>query len=227
MFHDIVEQVMSYLEKKLIFLRKPLEPALKVRSGWPTNTISCFVPHVSKAIVAAYGDRVLKMPGTAEEWWNVARKFLEKWNFTNTIGAIDGKHVRIKNPPCSGSWSFNYKKYYLMVMLSVANGDYSFLYMEVGDVGSESDRGMFAQSELVDMLNNNKANLPPQEPLPVDPRQTPVPYFMLADDDFTLKPYMMKLYPIRKLTHDERIYNCRVSKAQRVVENASVIMANM
>ena len=42
-----------------------------------------------------------------QDWMSVAQEFLEKWNFNNCLGAIDGKHVLIRPPPNSGSYYFN------------------------------------------------------------------------------------------------------------------------
>lgn len=244
MFHDLVDKVTPYIQKKVTYFRKPLEPALKVAvtlrflatgDSFKTlgfqfrvapNTISCFVPQVCRAIVAAYGDTELKMPNNAEEWKKVGYGFHKRWNFPHALGALDGKHIRVRNPPRSGSRYFNYKKYYSIVMLAVADSNYKFLYMEVGAVGSESDGGIYAQSKLAELMEDNKANFPPPEVLPDDPSGVSVPYFLLGDDAFSLKPYMMKPYPTRNLTRAQRIYNYRVSRARRVVENAFGIMAN-
>lgn len=44
-----------------------------------------------------------------QNWLNVANEFFEKWNMPNCLGAVDGKHVKIKCPPQSGSLYYNYK----------------------------------------------------------------------------------------------------------------------
>jgi hypothetical protein len=77
----------------------------------------------------------LKMPSSEEEWLQVARIFEDKWQFPHCIGAVDGRHCSLQAPAYSGSEYFNYKQYFSIVLLGVADADYCFLFADVGGQG--------------------------------------------------------------------------------------------
>ncbi|XP_046567392.1 protein ALP1-like [Haliotis rubra] len=52
-----------------------------------------------------------------------------------------------------------------------------------------------------------------------------VPYFIIGDDAFPLRPWMMKSFSMRQMELDQQIFNCRLSRARRVVENTFGILA--
>jgi hypothetical protein len=60
-----------------------------------------------------------------EDWRAIAAEFLERWNFPNC--SIDGKHIVIQAPPCSGSQFYNYKGTYSVVFLAVVEAIVSVL----------------------------------------------------------------------------------------------------
>lgn len=70
------------------------------------------------------------------DWQIVARGFFQKWNFPNCLGAIDGKEIRIKKPPRSGSMFFNYKKFFSFKLLAACDANYRFTWIDVGDYGN-------------------------------------------------------------------------------------------
>ena len=83
---------------------------------------------------------------------------------------------------------------------------------------------MYNRSPLRKRLERNTLGLPAPDPLPGDDRVTP--YFFVGDDAFPLNTWLMKPYPMRSLTPTQRIFNYRLSRARRVVENAFGITAN-
>lgn len=58
-----------------------------------------------------------------EEWRKISEGFEGFWNAPHCIGAVDRKHGLIK-PPASGSYYFNYKNMFSIVLLAVVDADY-------------------------------------------------------------------------------------------------------
>ena len=67
-------------------------------------------------------------------------------------------------------------------------------------------------------------NLPPAET--IEECSEKVCYHMVANDAFPLTNNIIKPYPHKKLDKSKCIFNCRLSRARRVVENAFGILAN-
>ena len=178
------------------------------------------------AIIDVYGEEVFTCPQNAEDWRAVADGFKSRWNFLHTCGAIDGKHIAIKKPENSGSLYYNYKGFFSIVLLAIVDSDYKFQWVDVGAEGSASDAGIFNRSPLLTALEENLCNFPRPESLPGDRSPVPVPYFLVGDDAFPLRPWMMKPYAQRGLDHPQTVFNYRLSRARRVVENAFGILAN-
>ncbi len=73
-------------------------------------------------------------------------------------------------------------------------------------------------------LFSDRANVPPAEPLPNDNQDTP--YFMIGDNAFALKTWLLKPYPHRDQVDPEMIFNYRLSRARRAVECTFGQLAN-
>ena len=167
---------------------------------------------------------VLQVPNTEAKWTRIAQEFNDKWNFPHCLGAMDGKHVLIQPPPKSGSYFFNYKHSFSIVLLALVDADYKFIYVDIGCNGRVSDGGVFRNSSLSKALEENTLHIPPPQPLPN--QSFSLPYMIVADDAFPLKEYIQKPFSQVGLTPQRRIYNYRLSRARRVVENAFGILAN-
>lgn len=154
------------------------------------------------------------MPNTIESWEKVMHDYETLWNFPNVCGAIDGKHVKIKCPPNTGSEYFNYKKDFSTILFAVVDADYNFLYIDVGINGRVNDAAVFAKSTLNDALRNNSLNIPEQG-------------IFVADDAFPLRTNILKPFSrCGPLTETRKIFNYRLSRARRVVENTFGILVS-
>lgn len=165
----------------------------------------------------------LQTPNTAEAWQAVAQDFNDLWQFPNCIGAVDGKHVVMFAPPHAGSIFYNYKGSHSIVLMGIADARYKLLYIDVGRNGRFSDGGVFNRCNFAQAMHTNQLNLPSPKPLPG--REFPVPYTLVADDAFALRPNIMKPYSQRGLTMVQRVFNYRLSRARRIIENVFGIMA--
>jgi len=175
--------------------------------------------------VAVLKDQVITPPTTPQQWRAISDEFYQKWNVPHACGAIDGKHIRIRKPPRSGSTYHNYKGYFSIVLMALVDAQYRFIWVDTGGEGSMSDAQIYNSSELCELLSAGTIGLPPAVPLPRSTDNKKVPYFLLGDDAFALRPYLMKPYGTRWLTVEERIANYRISRGRRVVENAFGILA--
>ena len=113
-----------------------------------------------------------------------ANDFCEKWNFPNCFACIDGKHIRIKRPPKSGSLFYNYKQYFSIILEGVVDDNCKFLCIDVGAMGKQSDGGVFSESAFYYCLQRNTMDLPCGKKLPNS--DCILPYVILGDEAFTL-----------------------------------------
>lgn len=158
------------------------------------------------------------MPQCENDWIKIADGFNSKWNFPNCIGALDGKHINIKAPRNAGSSYYNYKGHHSTVLMALADADYKFIYVNIGAKGRVSDGGVFNNTFFSDALSNEELHIPPPRSLPG--RSTPVPFVIVADDAFSMRTNLLKPFSSRQQAGDVRIFNYRLSRARRIIENA-------
>lgn len=65
-------------------------------------------------------------------WECISNKFITKWQFQNCVRAIDGRHMRIKVSPNSGSSFYNYKQFFSIILLATRDASYKFTWIDVG-----------------------------------------------------------------------------------------------
>ena len=172
---------------------------------------------------------MLQFPSSEEQWRKIADGFNTRWQFPNCIGAIDGKHIFMQAVPGAGSEYINYKGTQSIVLMAMVDANYRFVYVDIGCNGHVSDGGVLRDSTLGRaMFGDDTTNFTMNVPLPVPLPGCvhPVPFFAVGDDALPLRNNLMKPYPLRTLSSDQRIFNYRLSRARRVVENVFGIFAN-
>lgn len=141
------------------------------------------------------------------------------------LGAVDGKHVKITPPAGSGSYFWNYKGFNSLVLLGIANANYEFIMVNFGINGRVSDGGVIECTEFYDKLKNNQLHIP----MPSKPKygeNSILPYVFLGDEAFSLRENFLKPFSQAELNAERKIFNYRLSRARRVIENVFGILAN-
>lgn len=111
-----------------------------------------------------------------------------------------------------------------MVLMAIVDGNYRFIMCDFGTNGRVSDGGVIQNTLFYDKLQHGTLNIPPEEI--VKDTSTALPYVFVADDAFQLRVDMIKPFRLANLTDDNRkVYNYRVSRARRIVENAFGILS--
>ena len=141
----------------------------------------------------------------------------------HVIGAIDGKHVQIKCPKNTGSLYHNCKGFFSLTLLAICEANYYFTLFDVCQYGSNNDSGVLIHSNVGGYFEDHSNNIP--QPESVEGCDfDPLPYFLVEDEIFPLKAWLMRPYP-GKLVEQERVFNYRLSRARRVIENCFSILA--
>lgn len=109
--------------------------------------------------------------------------------------------------------------------MATCDHNYKLTLVDCGAYGSNNDAGVFARSEFAKALQNGNLNLPTGEAnLPDSDIKTPC--FFLADEAFQLATNMMRPYSDHNLEEKKRIFNYRLSRARRIIENAFGILVS-
>ena len=186
------------------------------------TTVSKIVSETSSAIYKALKSLYLKSSSSREEWLAIASGFEETWNFPHCLGSIDGKHIRIECLSLSGTYYYNYKGFYSIILLAICDSNYCFTLFDLGHYGSNNDSGVLANSEMKEVFETQNMGIPEASKYMTCDFE-PLPYFLVGDEIFPLKTWLMRPYP-GTLDKEQRIFNYRLSRARRTIENAFGIL---
>ncbi|XP_068225274.1 putative nuclease HARBI1 [Palaemon carinicauda] len=208
-FRDLLSLVSPKITKKDTVMRKSI-PAeerliatlrflatgrsledLKFSTGISTQALGHIISETCQAIYDALRNEYLKFPTTSGEWKKIADDFYLLWNFPNCGGAIDGKHVSIVPPSNSGSYYFNYKGYFSVVLMAIVNANLEFLMVDVGKNGRISDGGIIEDTVFHKKLIEGTLNLPQN-----NETKYGLNFVFIGDESFALHEHLLnKTFP--------------------------------
>lgn len=97
--------------------------------------------------------------------------------------------------------------------------------MDIGAYGRRSDGGIFGDSLLGQKFRNNEMNVPDPEPFYF--KGDSMPYVLIGDEAFPLTEYLMRPFSGKQNLNQEKIiYNYRLSRARRTIENTFGILSS-
>ncbi len=117
-----------------------------------------------------------------------------------------------------GSLFRNYKGTFSLVLFAICDSQYRFLYTSIGCAGSANDAAIWRETAFKKRLDEQQLGLPGDA-------APGISYHLVGDDIFGLSQTMMKPFPRRDLKRKQLIFNYRLSRARRVIENAFGILA--
>lgn len=241
-FEHLLSLVAPHISKQKTKLRNPIGPAERLyltlrylASGDSQQsqsfhfrigkaTVSKMIKETCTAIWHCLNPDYLQPPQSSNQWKRIADDFEELWGFPHCLGAGDGKHVVIDCPKKSGSTYFNYKGTFSILLLAYCDAKYQFTLVDIGQYGSQNDSGTYNDSSISAALENNTLNMPRAENLQGCNLQ-PLPYVFVVDEGLPLKYFQMRPWPGRNLSEDHAIFNYRLSRARRVIENCFGILS--
>ncbi|KAK3916620.1 Protein ANTAGONIST OF LIKE HETEROCHROMATIN PROTEIN 1 [Frankliniella fusca] len=185
------------------------------------STISGIVLETCNTLWDVLVGEVFIVP-SAENFATIAHDFETIWNFPNAIGALDGRHCEIQNFPGQGTDYFNYQSYFSMVLLAMCDAKYKFTFVDIGGRGRRSDGGLFRHSALGRQFYAGEVQFPgPRTP---PGWMQPLPHVIIGDEAFALNYHLMIPFGGNYLSDEKNIFNYRLSRARKVIENAFGIM---
>ena len=111
------------------------------------STVNSMLVETCKVIWDILATEFVKTPSSVADWKRISHNFWLTWNFPNcvgeciyidvhirglfilnlcTVGAIDGKHIVFQAPKNTGSFYFNYKGTFSIVLLAVCGANYRY-----------------------------------------------------------------------------------------------------
>ena len=235
-FYILCEKLRPYIQKqttrfsKLISVEKQVASTLyyvsdegrlrKVAnaSGICKSTTSGIIRRVTQAISKFLPTKYIRVLSTEEDVNNLVKDFYEQHGFPQCLGAIDGTHIRIKQPSCSAHSDYiNRKGNFTINCQAAADYRYCFFDVVVKWPSCVHNAQIFSNSSLNLLLRDK---ISPPCPRVIVENEPSVPICLLGDPAYPLLPFIMKEFANGGRTPEEQFFGYRFFSARMVIECA-------
>ena len=115
---------------------------------------------------------------------------------------------------------YNYKIFDSIVLMAMCDANYTFTLVDIGGCGKDNDPGIF-NSLFGKAFHKKEIGLPDL----IEKGEYTLPYVIVGHDISSLiTEWIMKPYPGRNFNEIQQIFNYRLSRARRVIENCFGIL---
>ena len=148
---------------------------------------------------------LINFPKHDVDFEGISRRFFDRFQFPNCVGAVDHTHIPITKPKKSEDPRsyFDYKNDYSIHLQAVCDADTRILFYHIGAPGKNNDGGVMEMSGLKQILHSGVI---------------PDKYHLVGDPAFPLHINLMTRFPGIELTPFESRYNWRQSRCRMIVE---------
>jgi len=109
-----------------------------------------------------------------------------------------------------------------VVLQGVSDSESRFIFIDIAVYGKQSDGGTFSASTLYHFLEDFESTLP--KPASFERSGIEMSFFILSDEAYPLKTYLMRPFARKDLSCEERVFNYWLSRARRCFECAFGIL---
>ncbi|XP_036319313.1 putative nuclease HARBI1 [Rhagoletis pomonella] len=209
------------LEKRVAIALFSLGSAAEYRTvsslfGVGRSTVGEIVLDFCHSVCDNFADCINTYPPNQQEIKRIVDGFAVL-GFPQCFGAVDGCHIEVQPRKEDAVDYHNYKGWYSVVLLASCDHRSKFTYINIGSTGRNNDSYIFEKSSLKQF--HESADIFVQNSELIGGFNIPV--LLMGDSAFRLSRHMMKPYPyVANQPAAEKLFNYRLSKCRRVIENA-------